>query len=84
MSDKYITYGKGCEIDPARYWPSSENAEMYLRVDSPKILRALQQREEMRLEALRIANERYDSIGSDWAEREILSEIIDILEGTDG
>lgn len=38
----------------------------------------------MELDAIKIVCERYDLIGSDWAEQEILSQIIDILEGTDG
>ena len=51
MSDKYIQFGPGKEVDPDRYSPESKNGAMYLRVDSARILRALQQREERIKEA---------------------------------
>lgn len=83
MSDKYLEYGLGKDIDPEELrfkmeheFPGSPYHEVWIHT----LLDALQQREERRLEALKIASERYDSIGTDWAEREILSQIIDILE----
>lgn len=78
MSDKYITYGPGKDIDPGKH---------IFSLSSPlerTLFEALQQREEMIQKAIQIAYDRWDSVNSNWAEQEVLREIIDALGGTDG
>ena len=88
MSDKYIPYGPGCEIDPIKLQERLDKG--FMHYPEQRLWTALQQREEREklvIDKCHLLLERYQTKQQTNLRAMIcehLQQLIDILEGTDG